>query len=710
MREGGVGSGSTDGGEAIRPVSAMNQQAASGLRWRAASLWSAHLSPRLMRLGAVRAPWPLFYVLLVLVKLWLTRGQSLLGIGDSPGDDRLYLQLANHLARGAWLGEYNSLTLAKMPFFPMWVAASFGLGLPLLLGEQLLYAASCVAAVLAIRPVVKSEGARLALFALLLWNPWSFADQVMTRAAREGIYPSLGLLVFASAVGLALRHSAPRATLVRWAVLLGSSGAALWLTREEGVWIVPMVVLGVCVGGIRSPSRRRLLAAVGLAAAIWSAAIGFVLWKNWARYGMAVLSEQTSGPFVDAYRQMVRVRTNHWRHTVPLPREAREKLYLVSPSFARLRNYLEGPDQPNWIAIQCKVTGVCDEISAGAILWAVREAASQENLLRTGPAAGQYWLQVAREIDDACRRHALDCGPTGTGNAVLDTWRVEHWGPFWESLGQGLSTVLYLRGVVSTPTPSAGPLPYLDIFRDLTRERLAGLDAQVRRFRGTLLVSGEPSEWMTVELTNPRGAAAEGYVLRSKEPSVSGTPPKKSSRFEFQVYCPDGCLANLVDTRNGQSLGTLALRSGDFSLAGMTVSLSADRDPSLPRQERLDARRLRILDAVTSVYRAVLPTFASLGLVAWFVSGILAIRIRGVRTLWLISSVALLGFGTRMLLLAVVSAVAFPSMFVLYLSSNPPFLLLFCALALASARRAVDFWRTSDRGLIATPSPSQLDS
>ena len=687
-------------------MSAMNQQAVSALRSRVGSLWSAHLSPRLMRLGAVRAQWPLIYVLLVLVKLWMTRGQSLLGIGDSPGDDRLYLELANHLARGAWLGHYNSLTLAKMPFFPMWAAASFGLGLPLLLGEQLLYAASCAAVVCAIRPVVKSEGARLALFALLLWSPWSFADQVMTRAAREGIYASLGLLVFASAVGLALRQGSSRTTLVRWAVLLGSSGAALWLTREEGVWIVPMVLLGVCVGGIRNPSRRRLIAAVGVAVTVWSGVIGFVLWKNWARYGIAVLSEQTSGPFVDAFRQMVRVRTSYWRRFVPLPREAREKLYLVSPSFARLRNYLEGPDQPNWIAIQCKPSGVCDEIAAGAIHWAIREAASQENLLRTGPAARQYWLQVAREIEDACRRHALDCTPTGTGNAVLDTWRGEHWGPFWESLGQGLSIILHLQGVVSTPTPSAGPLPYLDIFRDLTRERLAGLDAQVRRLRGTLVVSGEPSEWITVELTNPRGAAAEGYVLRSQAPSASGARPKQNSSFEFQAYCPEGCSVRLVDARNGQSLGRLALRSGHFSLAGMDLSLSADRDPSLPRQERLDARRLRILDAVTSVYRVVMPTFASLGLVAWFVSGILAIRIPGVRTLWLISSVALVGFGTRMLLLAVVSAVAFPSMHVLYISSAPPLLFIFCALALASARRAVELWRTSDRGLITTPSPS----
>ena len=617
--------------------------------------------------------------------------------GESPGDDRLYLELANHLARGAWLGPYNHLTLAKMPFYSMWVAASFGLGMPLLLGEQLLYAASCLTAVVALRPLVKSEAVRVVLFGALLCSPWSFADQVMTRAAREGVYASLGILVFAGTVGLALRQGASRGTLVRWALLLGGSAAALWLTREEGVWIGPMVVFGLCAGGFRTATWRRLAAAAALALVVWSVAIGFVIWKNWTQYGLAVLSEETSGPFVEAFRQMVRVRTSHWRRSVPLPREAREKLYLVSPAFSRLRNYLEGPDQPNWIAIGCNVYGLCDEIGAGAIHFAIRDAAAHEGLLHTGAAARQYWLRVAREIDDACRRRTLDCNPAGAGNAVIDTWRVEHWSPLLESLRAGVTSVLRLQGVRSVPTPSVGPFRHLDIFRDLTRERLAGLDAQVQKLHGTIAASGEVRDNIGLELTDSRGASAEGYVQRSPPSSGRQESGEPRSTFEFDSYCPGGCSLLVRDTRNGQGLGRLALKNGSFSLPGLDLTVNAEPEPSLPRQERLDARRLRILEAITGVYRVVLPVFVALGLLAWLVVGVFALRLHDVRTFWLTCSTALVGFGTRMLLLAIVSAVAFPSMNVLYVSPAPPLLLLFCALALMSAYRVAELWRMPDR-------------
>ena len=538
------------------------------------------------------------YLLLVAVKLWLTRAQSLLAIGDSPGDDRLYLELANHLARGAWLGRYNHLTLAKTPFYSMWVAANFGLGFPLLLAQQLLYAASCLLTVVAIRPVVRSAAARLALFAFLLFSPWSFADQVMTRAAREGIYPTLGILVFASAVGLALRHRSSAASLVAWALSLGGAAAALWLTREEGIRIAPMVVLGLCVAGVHRDTWRRLAGAAALALLVWMSAIGFVLWKNWSHYGLAVLSEQTGGPFVAAFRQMVRVRTSHWRRSVPLPREAREKLYAASPEFGRLRRYVEGPDQPNWVAIGCGVYGLCDEIGAGAIHWALREAAAQEGLVQTGSAAAGYWLRVEREIEEACRRHVLDCNPAESGNAVLDTWRSEHWKPFRESLWQGTVSILSLRGIQTSPTPSVGPLSYLDIFRDLTRERLAGLDAQVQNFRVRISLSGPTSEFLGVELRTSKGVAAEGHVERRMDQESGGS----RLGLELQGYCPGGCSVLVKDTRTGKELGQLALKPGRSSLAGTDIQvLEVQPDPSLPRQERLDARRLRILDAITSI-------------------------------------------------------------------------------------------------------------
>ena len=67
------------------------------------------------------------------------------------------MRLAASLIQGQWLGIYDNLTLAKGAFYPIWIAVSFWLGIPLVLAQQLLYAAACLTAVLAIKPLFRSS-------------------------------------------------------------------------------------------------------------------------------------------------------------------------------------------------------------------------------------------------------------------------------------------------------------------------------------------------------------------------------------------------------------------------------------------------------------------------------------------------------------------------------------------------------------------------
>jgi hypothetical protein len=647
---------------------------------------------------------------LVLAKLWVTRGQSLLGIGASPGDDRLFMELASHLTRGQWLGPYNHLTLVKMPFYSMWVAASFGVGLPLLFGEQLLYALACWALVRAVRPVLLSRFWRLILFGVLLWSPWSFADQCMTRAAREGIYPALTILVFAGAAGLSLRFRAPLPALSRWVVLLGFSGAAMWLTREEGVWIVPMVAVTLAAGIQRPVQWRRACVATLGALAIGSSVAGFVLWKNWRHYGMAVLAEETGGAFTKAYRAMVRVRPAVWRRSLPLPRDVRQRLYSVSPSLAKLKDDIEGPRQAGWIGISCGSYGLCDDIGAGAIHFALRDAAARLGLLRTGPEANQFWLRVADEINAACAAGRLDCEPNRLGNAVVTGWRHEHWQPMLEALAAGVIALSRLTGVAPRPTASVGPLPDLEIFRDMTRERLAGLDAQVRTIRvsGWVLASnGEPLE---VGLVTPSGPSEGFSVQRRPRPDLAGILSPADARggvnedFGFTVrgYCPTGCSLVVSRTERGKELARIPLDGSTPQLKDLKVGIDEiTPEPSLPRQERLDARRLEWLDNVSAAYRALIPSMGLLAVAAWILTGLLSIRRRQGWALWVTATGALVGCLSRIFLLAVVSAIAFPAINVLYICPAAPLLLSFIVLSIAAAHVHLSAsWLRDSRGLV----------
>jgi len=112
-------------------------------------------------------------VALTAVKLWLVAGQRIFAIGGAFHDDRLFVSLAEHLVNGRWLGPYDQFTLAKGPMLSFFIVAAFKLGVPLLLAQQALYAASCAALTRSLRPWLRPGAAWFACYVLLLWNPMS---------------------------------------------------------------------------------------------------------------------------------------------------------------------------------------------------------------------------------------------------------------------------------------------------------------------------------------------------------------------------------------------------------------------------------------------------------------------------------------------------------------------------------------------------------
>jgi hypothetical protein len=102
------------------------------------------------------------------LRLWLVAGKSLTAIGFAGTDDRWYLEMARSILARHWLGDYSQVTFIQGIGYPVWIAAVFVLGVPLLLAQHLLYAAGCLALWRAFRPLLRAPAAGLALCLLLL--------------------------------------------------------------------------------------------------------------------------------------------------------------------------------------------------------------------------------------------------------------------------------------------------------------------------------------------------------------------------------------------------------------------------------------------------------------------------------------------------------------------------------------------------------------
>ncbi len=414
------------------------------------------------------------------MKLWLTAAQTLSAIGPATYDDRLFLRLAQSIRAGNWLGPFDNLTLAKGPAYSVWIALISGTHLPLLLAQHLLYAAACALLVVALRPLIPRRGVLFGIYGLLLFNPMTYTSTVL-RVTREGIYPAETLFLIACLVGVHTRRDRSLRILASWSAGLGLALAAFWLTREEAVWIVPTMALllgwtGVRLWIERGAGRGPRLALCALPLAFWGVALAGVSALNHGHYGVFTTCEFRWQGYLSAYGALTRVTQADGHREVPLPRETRLRIYAVSPAFKELEPHLEGERGLFWAS-----TGAdflphgtqWPEIAGGWFAWAFRDAVAMAGHYRSGEAAHRYYARLADEVNRACETGLL---PAGRRRAtVLPTLGRAHLPLLLRAGLRGAGFLAGFRDFDVTTLPSIGPEPLLELFREMTGERLAAL-------------------------------------------------------------------------------------------------------------------------------------------------------------------------------------------------------------------------------------------
>lgn len=361
---------------------------------------------------------------LSMVKLWLASGQTLTALSYLIQDDQLFIKLASHILDGQWLGPYDNLTLVKGPFYPLWIAGSFVLDIPLLRSQQILYAFACLMMVAALKPLLRRPVYAVILYAVLLFDPMSYAS-IYTRVLRDHVYSSLTLLIVACSVGLLLNRAAQRLAL-QWSIGLGLSLSCFWLTREESLWIVPFVsfmAFFYAVFAIRERTMRVMLANWSLVFMIWLVGVLLVSGMNYRCYGVFVVNEMEASSFRAAYGALARVKNEHWVPYLFLSRESRARIYAISPAFAELEPYLEVHGKKWWA--HAGTFPYYDDLSKFS--WAFRDAVQWAGYYHNN-YPDEYYRRLAAEVNKACNSAELECA--GSGSALLSAktiqWRSEY--------------------------------------------------------------------------------------------------------------------------------------------------------------------------------------------------------------------------------------------------------------------------------------------
>ena len=415
-------------------------------------------------------------LLMVALKLWLVAAQPVVAHGNASFDDRLYLALAEQVLKGNWLGPYSQFTLMKGPMYSLFIAGTFLSAVPLPIAQHLLYLLGCILLVLALRPCFDASWQAFGTFTLLWWQPMSYVE---LDILRQNIYTPLTLLLFAGLCALQTRRAAGLYIRLAWGALLGTAAAAFYLTREEGIWILPGAALLIGISAWNSwragKRLRPLVAPAGTATICAAAILVTVCTLNYRYYGWFGTVEFRAREFRSAYGALQRPVPSEQIPYVPVTRDVRLKLYQVSQSFAELKPCLEGPIGLEWANYSDFLTGRPGEelqIGGGSFIWALRDCVIASGHGNSAREALDFYRSLGAEINRACDEGRITPARTRR-DTMMPRWRTGQTQRILQTTPGYLADFLLFKDFSAYPTESWGSAELLTLFRDLTRWRLA---------------------------------------------------------------------------------------------------------------------------------------------------------------------------------------------------------------------------------------------
>ena len=342
-------------------------------------------------------------LLLILFKIYLVSVQPISYLPKNKYDDALMLDQANNILQGKWLGEYNSLTLVKGPITPMFIAILNKLHIPFLIGQELLYDISCLFVIYTFRKTIKNQKLLCIIFAILIFNPVTFSTEIC-RVYRDGIYTSLTILLIGFSYSIFLNRENPLKNQIKYFIGLGMTFSALYLCREENIWILPFVIISTITTIIfmikdkKIKSKKILIGMYAIPMAIFIINNLIICTINYKNYGVFELNQYWSKEFKEAYGAITRIVPVETYSKVPVSQETIKRICEISPKFKEIEDYLTGEEADKWS--KCG-DGKLGEIEGGWIHWAIIKGVDAKGYYKDAKTANQYYKDLANEINNA---------------------------------------------------------------------------------------------------------------------------------------------------------------------------------------------------------------------------------------------------------------------------------------------------------------------
>ena len=346
----------------------------------------------------------IYFIVISILKIFLVSKQKLF-IFWSPFDDNLFLNIAESILNGQWLGQYNNATFVKGVGYPLWIALAKITSINLIISQHILYLFSTFLFVRSFQPLINKKWIGYVLALLLIFNPITFSDQVGNRVIRDYFYTSLVIIIFSLTIKISTDYISAGLTKKVISILLGLTLSLFFITREEGFWILPslffiFIATTIYIKNFKIRLKGYFISVILLPLMTIFITFSIISLLNHYFYGVWYLNELKSSNFSRAYGALQRANPSPVIR-VELPKKNRENLYQVSPAFSEIKEILEAK-QKYWF-----MGG--EEIKDGFFLWGFRDAVQEKGYFSSAKSANEYFERVATEVNAACNAGKIVC-------------------------------------------------------------------------------------------------------------------------------------------------------------------------------------------------------------------------------------------------------------------------------------------------------------
>lgn len=372
-------------------------------------------------------------------------------------DDAHYWKLAESILHGEWFGSYDKLTLAKGPTYPFFLAINKIIGFPVTLTTALLYVVASYLFTNSLYRIGLNKVVATLIYVIILFEPVLFPIKVI----RDDIYTSLTLLVFAYLIRLLFCGGK-----FAYAGMLGVVLSFFMITREEGIWIFPGVII-VGMGAFflkRCKIHDALFLKKGcLSLCVFSLCLGApmigVSLMNYIKYDYFGVVDFKAPEFKNALRALQSVVIGEPVTYLPVPEKTRQAIYAVSPAFSELRNYFTNEGKTWTVFGQNIHPGTENDYVGGWFVWALRYAVGSEGYYRSAKTANGYYERLADEIRSAQKSGALPCVSTPFSFMPVLSW--DNYKRIPRAIWNAVLLTTYQTSIQIVPFPSKEPLSSL---------------------------------------------------------------------------------------------------------------------------------------------------------------------------------------------------------------------------------------------------------